>query len=185
MAMVLAEPKLITGEELLAMGAIGPCELIDGRIVPMTPPGGEQGVLEAILAWFLQNFVIPRKLGWVLSGEAGIYIRRNPDRVRGIDVAFISRQRQPSVPKGYLATPPELIVEIVSPSDRWREVEDKIEEYFGIGVERVWVVDPESQTVRVYRSETVFIKLNKQDVLRGEGVLEGFSLPLEELFIES
>ena len=61
MAMLLAEPKLITGEALLAMSDIGPCELIDGRIIPLTPPvilsGSEHGIIEAILTWFLQNFV--------------------------------------------------------------------------------------------------------------------------------
>jgi len=185
MAMLLAEPKLITGDELLAMSDMGPCELIDGRIISLTPPGSEHGVIEAILTWFLQNFVIPRKLGWVLSGEAGIYIRRHPDRVRGMDIAFISYQRQPILPKGYLTIAPELIIEIVSPSDRWRDVEDKIEEYFAIGVTRVWVVDPESQTVRIYQSALAYVKLNRRDTVRGEGILEDFLLPLEQLFVEA
>ncbi|NJN68307.1 MAG: Uma2 family endonuclease [Chloroflexaceae bacterium] len=80
--------RLITGEELFAMGDIGPCELIDGRIVPMTPPGGEHGRIEISLGAMLFHFVEQHNLGWVIGGEAGVYIQRNPDTVRGMDIAF-------------------------------------------------------------------------------------------------
>jgi Uma2 family endonuclease len=113
----------ITGEELLALGDIGPCELIDGRIVPMSPTGGEHGSLEAILGGELTMFVRQRRLGWVMVGEVGIYTRRQPDRVRGADVAFVSRQRLPKRPgKKFLEVAPELVVEILSPDDRWQDV---------------------------------------------------------------
>ena len=75
--------KLVTGEDLFAMGDIGPCELIDGRIVPMSPTGVEHGAIEALLAGQLRAFARQRKVGRVLSGEVGVYIHRNPDRVRG------------------------------------------------------------------------------------------------------
>jgi Uma2 family endonuclease len=58
-----SETKLITGDQLLAMGDIGPCELIDGRIVPMAPAGGEHGFMEIDLSRRLGNFVADRKLG--------------------------------------------------------------------------------------------------------------------------
>jgi len=108
MASVLAEPTLITGEALLTMSNSGPCELVEGRIVPMTPPGNDHGIVQALLIWYLQTFVIPRKLGWVTGGEAGVYTHRNPDSVRGMDVAFISYVRQPARPRGYLRAAPEL-----------------------------------------------------------------------------
>ena len=112
--------RLITGEELLAMGDIGPCELIDGRIVPMSPAGVEHGVLEQRLGRALGAFVEDRRLGWVLVGEVGIYTRRTPDRVRGADAAFISGQRLPQRPKkGFLEVAPELVCEVMSPDDRW------------------------------------------------------------------
>src|SRR5262249_54586048 len=103
--------RLITGEELLAMGDIGPCELIDGRIVRMSPTGGEHGTIELLLGSKLNDFVRPRRLGWVLVGEVGIYTRRKPDRVRGADVLFLSRKRSPSRPgRKFLDTAPELVV---------------------------------------------------------------------------
>jgi Uma2 family endonuclease len=176
------EVKLITGKELLAMGDIGPCELIDGRIVPMVPTGDKHGIVEFNLGRHLGNFVTDRKLGWVMGGEVGIYTRRNPDRVRGADVVFISRERLPEPTGGFLEMAPELVVEIISPEDRWHDVWQKLEEYFAIGVRWVWIVEPENRTVLVYRSVTEMQRLGEGDILVGEGVLEGFTLPVISLF---
>lgn len=177
--------RRITGEELLAMGDIGPCELIDGRIVPMVPTGAEHGAIESNLNWHLRDFVIKRKLGRVLNGEVGIFTRRHPDSVRGADIAFVSSERLGSRPmRGFLDVAPNLVVEIISPDDRWRNIREKLMEYFAIGVERVWLVDPERRLIQVYRSPTELAQLAETDTLTGEGVLEGFSLPVAELFEE-
>ncbi|GIK43363.1 MAG: restriction endonuclease [Chloroflexota bacterium] len=182
---VLSKAKLITGEELLAMGDIGPCELIDGRIVPMSPTGGEHAYIEFYLGSEISNFVQPKKLGWVLGGEVGIYTRRQPDRVRGADVAFISKNRSPRRPtRGFLEVAPELVVEIMSPDDRWQDVQQKLEEYFSIGVEWVWIVEPENRAIYVYRSGTEAQKFGEDDIIQGEGVLAGFSLSVANLFSE-
>ena len=60
----------------------------------------------------------------------------------------------------------------------------KVEEYFAIGVERVWIVEPETKSILVFRTPTDLVKLTQTDTLRGEGVLEGFSLPLADLFAD-
>lgn len=179
------ETKLITGDELLAMGDIGPSELIDGRIIYMSPVGDEHGSIAFNLGGKLKAFVQERNLGRVTGGEVGIYIRRNPDRIRAADVAFISRERGGGRPgKGFLQIAPELVVEIMSPDDRWQDMRKKIEEYFSIGVDRVWVVEPENRTVLIYRSSTEIMKLGEGDVLKGESVLEGFEMPVTKLFEE-
>src|SRR5215510_13640961 len=106
---------LITGEELFAMGDIGPCELIDGRIVPMSPTGGRHGILEFRLSSAIGIFVEQHHLGWVMTGEVGVSTRRNPDRVRGADIAFLSRERWPDGPPDrFLEDAPDLVVEIMS-----------------------------------------------------------------------
>lgn len=180
---IQTETQLITGEALFELGDIGSCELIDGEIVAMTPPGGEHGQVMFDLGSEIRAFVRQHKLGRIVGGETGIYTRRNPDKVRGMDIAFISYQRLPGpLPKQYLEVAPELIVEIISPNDSWSQVRKKIEEYFAIGVEQVWVVDPEDQTVLVYRSATSHQRLEAQDTLRGEGALEGFSLSVAAIF---
>jgi Uma2 family endonuclease len=174
---------LITGEELLAMGDIGPCELIDGRIVPMSPTGGRHGVVESRLDSALSFFVRQHNLGWVLTGEVGIYIWRNPDRVRGADIVLLSRERWPEgPPEGFLEGAPDLVVEIMSLNDRWQEVRQKIAEYFSIGVRWVWIVEPENRAVLAFRSSTDFQQLGAEEMLVGEGTLEGFTLPVANLF---
>lgn len=180
-----SEAKLITGEELLAMGDLGPCELIDGRIIPMSPAGGKHGLIEYRIGQKLGAYVDDRKLGWIFVGETGLYIRRNPDRIRAADVAFVSRQRLARYPEeGFLSVAPELIVEVISPNDTWEEMRRKLQDYFSIGVERVWVVEPENRAVVVYRSVSESRVLAEGDVLLGEGVLAGFRLPVAELFAE-
>ena len=86
-----------------------------------------------------------------------------------VDVAFISRERQPTRPKAFLEVAPELVVEIVSPSDRWSDLRQKIREYFIAGVYRVWIVDPEAREVLVFRSPTELAQLGLADTLQRRG----------------
>src|SRR5262249_54264386 len=81
---------LITGHALARMPDHELTELLDGRIVPLSPTNPEHGRIEASVSRALGNFVSVQKLGLVLSGEVGIFTKRNPDRVRGADVVFIS-----------------------------------------------------------------------------------------------
>lgn len=181
-----SDVKLITGEELQDMGDIGPCELIDGRIMPMSPTGGEHAFLEFSLGRHLGNFVADSQLGWVLGGEVGIYIHRDPDRIRAADVAFISKDRSPKRPsKGFLEVAPELVIEIMSPDDRWQQIRQKLEDYFSIGAEWVWIVEPENRAILVYHSMTEMQKLDEAATLSGEGVLSGFELAVADLFAEA
>ena len=177
------ETKLITGEELFAMGDIGPYELIDGRLIPMSPTGDDHGELETNLAAELRAFVREHQLGRVMSGEVGVYIRRNPDRIRAADVLFISKERLPERTGKYLQVAPELIVEIMSPTDMWSNVRTKIDDYFSIGVEQIWIVEPDTRSVLVFHSATAFTKLGVEDTLVGQGVLDGFRLPIASLFV--
>ncbi|HYN87752.1 MAG TPA: Uma2 family endonuclease [Ardenticatenaceae bacterium] len=182
-ATAATETKLITGEELLAMGDIGPCELIDGEIVRMSPTGGRHAVVELRFGRRLASFVEDRGIGWVATGEVGIYTRRNPDRVRGADIACWSKEQLPDgLPEGFLEVAPFLIVEIMSPSDRWLDVREKLQEYFAIGVEQLWIVERENRTVLIYHSPTEMRQLGGEDILVGDGLLEGFSLPLASMF---
>lgn len=181
----MAEPALehlLTGEELLDLGDIGPCELIDGRLVPMPPTGGKHGTIEANIAFLLKKFVQSKALGWVLTGEVGIYTRRNPDRIRAADVAFVSRNQTKKIPSGFLEFAPELVIEIVSPSDRWQDIHQKIEEYFAIGIGSLWIVDPRSRSILVQRSPTEAIKYLEAQKLNCGGNLEGLEIPVSEIF---
>ncbi len=177
------EKALITGDQLFAMGDIGPAELVKGEIIPQMPTGHEHGFIESLIVYFLTRFIREHNLGRVVTGEVGIYVERNPDTIRAADVAFISHDRYAQVQSaGFLDIAPELVVEIMSPSNTWSEVHEKLAEYFAIGVNIVWVVDPQLQQIHVFRALDDVSLLTKEDTLTGEGVLPGFALPLTELF---
>ena len=178
-----AQDRLITGEELFRMGDVGPCELIDGRIRPLTPTSAKHGAIELTLGRHLANYVDANDLGQVLVGEVGICTRRNPDRVRGADIVYLSRaQVAQGMPDGFLKMAPELIVEIISPSDRWQDVREKVDEYFAIGVRAVWIVEPKSRQVLVYSDPTACVKLEAKDTLCGSGDLSAFEMPVAAIF---
>jgi Uma2 family endonuclease len=180
---ISSPPTLITGEELAAMGDIGRTELIKGEIIHLMPTGHPHGFYEVNLATFLNVFVRTHKLGRVLGGEVGIYTHRQPDTVRGADIAFISHERLAQVQsKSFLDVCPELIVEIMSPDDTWSEVHEKLEEYFAVGARLIWVVDPRRQKLHIYRSLTDVEILTVQDTLTGGEVLPDFQVPVAELF---
>lgn len=181
--LTLTETKLITGAELAELGNLGRCELIEGRIVSMAPTGDEHGGYEGNLYYVLRSFVDRHNLGKVRVGEVGIYIRRNPDTVRGADALFISHERYAQKKSaGYLDVAPELVVEILSPHDSWSEVTQKLRDYFAIGVQLVWVVDPQARMVFAYRSMTEIREFTAADDLPGDEILPGFSVKVAELF---
>ncbi len=176
-------PSLITGEELAAMGDIGRTELVKGEIIHLMPTGHPHSFYEGNITIALGIFVRKHQLGRVLPGEVGIYTHRQPDTVRGADVAFISHERLAQVQsKSFLDVCPELIVEVMSPDDTWSEVHEKLEEYFAVGAQLIWVVDPRRQRLHIYRSLTDLEILTAQDTLTGGDVLPGFQVPVAELF---
>ena len=173
----------VTGSDLLAMGDIGPCELIDGVIVKMSPAGGLHSFIELTLALLVGGFVKDRKVGFYMVGEVGIFIRREPDRIRGADLAVWAHAKLPDgPPAGFVEVAPDLVVEILSPTDRWMDMRQKINDYFSIGVDTLWIVDPDEETVFVYPSASQRTALRRGDTLAGTGPLTGFTLPVSELF---
>jgi len=186
MAEMTAPPqgRLITGDELYEMPDVALCELIDGRIVPMSPTNDQHGRIEFSFGRAIDEFARPRKLGQVMVGEVGIFTQRNPDRVRAADVLFISKERhaQRKKARGYLDIAPELVVEILSPEDTMQKITQKLREYFSIGVKLVWVADPDEQIVYVYRSLTDVREFKADDALPGDDVLPGFEVPVLSLF---
>lgn len=175
--------KLITGEEFFRMPNMGSAELIAGEIVTQMPTGHPHGFIESMIAFFLTLFIREQKLGRILTGEVGIYTKRSPDQIRAADVAFISHERLAQAQEeGFLDVAPELIVEIMSPANTWMEAQEKLAEYFAVGVKMVWIVDPQLEQVHVYRSPEQMKLLHKQDALTGEEILPGFTVALKEIF---
>lgn len=174
---------LMSGEELFRRPDLGPCELVNGRVIPLAPTGHGHGLIEARLTARLVVYGEESGRGEVLGGEVGIYIRRDPDTVRGADIVFISKERLARCQSSsYLDVAPELVVEVRSPEDRWSEIQEKLAEYFSIGVGRVWVLDPKARCILAYRSLTEVLRFDAGQILTDEELLPGFRLSLSDLF---
>lgn len=175
----------VTADELLVMPDDGlRHELVDGEVLVTPPPGEEHGAVAAEILVSLGSHVRARDLGRVYAAETGFRITSAPDTVLAPDAAFVSRERveRTAIGKGYRAGAPDLVVEVVSPSDSFAEVEAKVTRWLGAGCRMVIVINPARRAATVYRSRADIALLTEGDVLDGGEVVPGWTLPLRELF---
>jgi Uma2 family endonuclease len=161
-----------------------PEELVQGRVIEMPPPDRRHGFVCLNAGLILANFVREHDLGRVLSNDSGVITERDPDTVRGADVAYYSYARLPRgpLPTGYGPEIPELIVEVCSASDRWINIHEKVAEYLRVGVLVVIVLDPKPQTAHVFSGEVAPIMLTADDELVLPGLLEGLRVRVGKFF---
>jgi|CXWL01.1.fsa_nt_gi Uma2 family endonuclease len=171
---------LVTADELLMMGG-GRCELVQGEVVSMSPPGFSHGLVASEVAYHLQQFVRQHRLGRVPAAETGFLLARNPDTVRAPDVAFVRTERLVAT-EGYFPGAPDLAVEVVSPGDRFSEVLSKVDEWLRAGAREVWVVDGPRRVVHVHRPGHRVLELTDGAVLDGGEVLPGLDLAVSACF---
>jgi Uma2 family endonuclease len=174
---------ITTAEELLNVPDLGSGELVCGEFVMMSPSGYEHGVVAGRIHTRLATFVEQRSLGIVTAAETGFQISHDPDTVRAPDVGFIRADRVPLVrTRGFFQGAPDLAVEVVSPSDRAGDLLAKVRDWLSAGSQAVWVVDPSSQTISIYRSSHAPAMLTNADELADDAVLPGFRLPVTQVF---
>lgn len=182
---VPAQQTLMTAEELFELPNDDyKYELVRGELIRMAPTGGEHGVLTVRIGRILDECVEAHDLGICGGAETGFILQRNPDIVRAPDAAFIAKARIPEtgVPTAYWPFAPDLAVEVTSPSDRFTAVQTKISEYFSAGTRLVWVVEPATRTVYVYRLPHDVQALGEDAELTGQDVLPGFRCAVRRLF---
>jgi Uma2 family endonuclease len=156
-------------------------ELVEGRVVVMSPAGARHAGMVANVTRLLSDFVRARRLGFVLAGDAGFILRRRPDTVRAPDVAFIRRARLPKgLPAAFIDGAPDLAVEVKSPDDRWPAIAKKAREFIAAGSVAVWALDPAKVTARVYTSRGERA-LATGGVLTCPALLGDFELRLRDL----
>ena len=178
-------PQFMTADELLEISDDGHRhELVKGELRKMAPAGSEHGVLIVRLTWRLAQYVEEHRLGVFFAAETGFRIESDPDTVRAPDIAFVRQERIPDtgIPKGYWEGAPDLAVEVISPSDTYVEVEDKVFDWINAGTSMVWVVNPRRKTVTVHYSLKDSIVLTEEDELNGGDVIEGFHCRVGEMF---
>ena len=176
---------LFTAEELTCLPADGRrLELVKGKLYEMAPAGGRHGRVAMRIGTLLNAYVESTGLGQVFAAETGFILQRNPDTVRAPDAAFVAQGRMPpgETPDGYLALAPDLAVEVISPTDRPRDIREKVADWLNAGTRLVWVIYPSSRTVAVHRPPGTVEELEEADTLDGADVVPGFTCVLGELF---
>ena len=184
----IAPVRLVTTEEMLALPENGmDRELIHGELreKPVTRRNRHHSLVEARITYALGHWMKNQHetRGEVVSGEAGFRLSRDPDSTVGIDVAYVSAEIAGKLPDAtYFEGPPVLAVEILSPSDKQEEIDDKVALYLETGVAVVWVVNPRFKTICVYRPGADPELFSGHQELAAEPHLPGFRTSVASLF---
>jgi Uma2 family endonuclease len=163
-----------------------PWEIWEGELRKVPGAGGVASGLGGVIFALIYPFVRSRKLGLLTPADGTYIILRDPQTIVVPDVAFVRWDRLPGgvAPDGYVPVPPDLAVEVISPSDEPGDIAKKREFYRRAGVPLVWWVDPKPRSVSVYRQGRLVAELMEGDELDGEDVLIGFRLPVADILAE-
>jgi Uma2 family endonuclease len=186
--MVTAAPatqRLLSAAEYLKLPDRGmPTELVRGRVVEMNVPAPRHGEICANITTLINPYVRGQGMGRIVSNDGGILTERDPDTVRGGDVAYYSYNRVPQgpLPAGYLDVVPQLVFEVRSPTERWSRLITKAGEYLEAGVNIVCLLDQVSETVQVYRADELPRTLYTEDELHLPDILGELRVPVRRFF---
>ncbi len=185
-AVPIAPPPMTAEEFVRLYGDDSGVELVKGRLVRMPMPGAEHGEVCLTAGALILDAAKSAGLGRAMGNDTFIRVGTNPDTYRGADVCFLSYARLPKDqprPKGPLEVPPELVIEVRSPTDRAGNIEDKVAEYLNAGVTVVVVLDPAFDSATVYRQSDDFPqRMHNGDELTLPDVLPGFAVPVRRFF---
>lgn len=158
-------------------------ELVEGRVIRMSPVGLVHGRLVMRLGSPLTRYVDSHGLGLVCT-EVGFHLSSRPDTVRAPDLAFIRRERLPKtgLPRGFWQGPPDLAVEVLSQEDRPCDVGAKVTEYLTHGVPLVVVVDPDERTITTWRAAAAPVTIGSGDTLDLSDAIPGFRCDVGDIF---
>lgn len=185
-AILAPEPavkKKYTADDLLQMPDGDLYELLDGELVERSM-GAESAFLSGEIFHAIRTHAKKHDLGWVFPDGTNYECFGSPHEVKRPDVSFIKKGRllNEQVPVDYITIVPDLVVEVLSPTDMARLVDEKVDEYLTFGVRVVWVVHPSLKMVRIHRLEGPDAQLRGDSILEDHDVLPGFRLSIKELF---
>jgi Uma2 family endonuclease len=158
-------------------------ELERGEVVELSRPGERHGVVCGKVAWLLNTFVRQRRRGYVCANGTGVIVEKDPDTVRGPDVALFDENRRfDDLSPKFTERVPCLVVEVLSPEDRFNKVLRRIAQFLQRGTTLVWLVDPEDRTVAVHRRGELPQVLEENEELIGNGVLADLRCRVADFF---
>jgi Uma2 family endonuclease len=174
-----------TPEEILAIDSDGSYELVDGQLVERPLMGAEANLIASELSFRLKSHVKAGALG-VCFGENCPYqcFPHDPTRVRKPDASFVRTGRLPGdkVPRGSIRIVPDLVIEVVSPTDLAEDLDERLTDYLRAGVPLVWVVYPKTRHGQVYRPDGRSARVGPDGEMTGDDVVPGFACRLADLF---
>lgn len=178
--------KLITAEDLLAMGSDAPYELLNGELIEMSPSYTDHSRIGLFIGGQLDAFSRRSKLGFATQSDGGYFIGHNPDTVLAPDAAFVRRERIPSGHdfRSFFPGAPDIAVEVVSPSESTGDTAQKVALYTKSGVPLIWIVYPKHRKITVHRFGEPPVTLGESDTITGEDILPGFSMAVAEVFAD-
>ena len=175
----------MTAEELLNMPDEGfRYELIRGELRKMVPAGHAHGEYALSIGASLRMYVKANGLGKAYAAETGFILGSTPDHVRAPDAAFVRRERAEAArgTPGFFPGAPDVAVEVISPADRYTEVEEKVADWLDAGTLAVIVVDPHRRIVKVHRSHTDVVALSEADIVSVDDAVPGWQMAVRDIF---
>jgi Uma2 family endonuclease len=155
-------------------------ELINGAIKVMSPSGYESDEVAAAVIANLYTWVHPRNLGRVAASSAGFKLP-NAD-VKAPDASFVKAERLRRSPRSFAELAPDLMVEVKSPTDEIEALEAKIRQFLELGTTVGILLNPDDQTVKIYRLNQDAIALSNTDTLTVPDLLPGWEVPVIDLW---
>ena len=186
MASTTSIRPFVTAEEFVKLhGHESGVELVKGRVVRCPMPGVKHGEVCLNAGSIIRDFVKRHGLGRVVSNDTSVRTGTSPDTYRGGDICFISyavlpKDREP--PEGPFEQPPELVVEVRSPTDRLNQLTAKATEYLEAGVKAVVILDPKTESAAVFRMDELPQRFSNGDELSFPDILPGFAVAVRTFF---
>ncbi|MCI0641386.1 MAG: Uma2 family endonuclease [Gemmataceae bacterium] len=179
--------KLMTAEEFFEFARRSEndqrfFELVRGEVIELSVPKRLHGSVCGRIGTRLGVFSQQKRFGDVVTNDAGLLLERDPDTVRGPDIAFFAEELDTESADSYSEMPPLLAVEVLSPTDLAEAVFEKISQYLASGVKLVWIVNPKNRTVTVHRTDKPLRVFHENDTITGEEFLAGFRCQVAEFF---
>lgn len=161
-------------------------ELEEGEVIEVSRPGKKHCLVCGNGVWLLGSYTRMKKNGNVFPNDMGIILEREPDTVRGPDIAvYLETIRFDDQEEKYPESLPDLIVEVRSPNDTWTKMQKRIMKFLAKGVKMAWLLDPDERSLTVYFPDQSPKVLEADEEVNGFGVLPDFQCKVSDFFVSA
>jgi len=156
----------------------------NGELIVMSPTGGETSTWNAEIIIDLGVWNRQTGLGKTFDSSGGFSLPNGAQR--SPDAAWIPLEKWNALTleekRGFLPLCPDFVIELLSPSDSWKQGAEKMAEYMSNGCRLGWLIEPRNKRVAIYREKEAVEILEAPNLISGEDVLKGFNLNLAKIW---